>query len=171
MNEMTLPSRFEIRALAVRIRPHHLSITEAPHSIESLQVNGEDTFYFSETWRPEWGSNPRSRLFKQAASKQAALTNAPGPPPKISANLRRYTGFQPNSTRPPLTRSPGHIEKGDTRIFLWKPNSGSAGLQRGTHSWPARQSGALPKHHVPSALLLVVIDASVYNYTSNRLRF
>ena len=33
-------------------------------------------------------------------------------------NCRRYTGFNLNSTRPPLTGSPSHVKKGETRIFL-----------------------------------------------------
>ena len=36
MNEM--PSRLEIRALAVWGRARYLSVTEAPHNIESLQI-------------------------------------------------------------------------------------------------------------------------------------
>ena len=39
-------------------------VTVAPHNIESLRVSGEETFCFFETWRPEWGSNPRSRTFQ-----------------------------------------------------------------------------------------------------------
>ena len=35
---------FEIRALAVRGRARYLSVTEAPHNIESLRVRGEETF-------------------------------------------------------------------------------------------------------------------------------
>ena len=36
---------FEIRALAVWGRARYLSVTEAPHNIESLGVKGEETFY------------------------------------------------------------------------------------------------------------------------------
>ena len=35
---------------------------------------GKNIFFF-ETWMPEWGSNPQSRI-----TKQAALTTAPRPP-------------------------------------------------------------------------------------------
>ena len=46
---------FEIRA------EHATSlVTEALHNIESLRVCGEEIFCFFETWRPAWGSNPRS---------------------------------------------------------------------------------------------------------------
>ena len=48
-----------------------------------------------------------------------------------------------NSTRPPLTWSPSPIEKGETKLLLWKPHTGTAGLETGTHAWLARQSGAL----------------------------
>ena len=34
----------EIRALAVRDRARHLSVTEVPHNIESLRVSEEETF-------------------------------------------------------------------------------------------------------------------------------
>ena len=64
-------------------------------------------------------------------------------------NLRRYTGLNLIMTRPPLTWSPSHIEKGGTRIFLWKPHTGTAGFEPGRmHDW--RVSRALyPLHHVP----------------------
>ena len=51
----------EIRALVVWGQARYLSVTKAPHNIESLRVSGEETFCFSETWKPEWGSNPRSQ--------------------------------------------------------------------------------------------------------------
>ena len=51
---------FEIRALAVWSRARYVSVTEA------LGVSGEETFCFFETWRPEWGSNPRSPTFQAA---------------------------------------------------------------------------------------------------------
>ena len=53
---------YEIRALAVWGRARYLSFTEAPNNIESLRVSREETFSFFETWRPEWGSNPRLAL-------------------------------------------------------------------------------------------------------------
>ena len=37
-------------------------------------------------------------------------------------NLRQYTGFNLNSTRPPLTWSPSYIENGETRILMWQPS-------------------------------------------------
>ena len=66
-------------------------------------------------------------------------------------NLRRYTGLNLNSTRPPLTWSPSHIEKGETMLFLWKPYTETAGFEPGTHAWLARQLGALAI--APSPLL------------------
>ena len=59
-------------------------------------------------------------------------------------NYRRYTGLNPNSTRLPSTWSPSHMEKGETGIFLWKPHTGSVGLEPRMHAWLVRQSSALP---------------------------
>ena len=42
---------------------------------------------------------------------------------------------------PPLTRSPSHIERGQTRIFTRKSHTCWAGFEPGTH--------ALPRRHVP----------------------
>ena len=69
MNEMTLPSDtgFEIWALAVWGRGRYLSVTEALQNNKSSQVSGEETFCFFETWRPEWGSNPRSPTFQEGS--------------------------------------------------------------------------------------------------------
>ena len=64
---------FEIRALAVWGRAHHLSVTEVPHNIESLRVSGEETFCHFETWRPEWGLNPRSKPFQAGSFNHWAL--------------------------------------------------------------------------------------------------
>ena len=66
INEMQFPpdTKFEIRALAGGGRARYLSITETPHNIKSLWVSGEETFCFLGTWRPEWGSNPRSLTFQ-----------------------------------------------------------------------------------------------------------
>ena len=47
MNEMTLPSRHKIRALAVRGRAHYLSVTEvteAPHNIYEW-AGGQSVLY------------------------------------------------------------------------------------------------------------------------------
>ena len=63
---------FEIRAC-------YLSVTEAPHNIESLQVSEIKTFCFFGTW--EGWSVVRTRDFR--LSTQAALTTAPGPPPEL----------------------------------------------------------------------------------------
>ena len=98
-----------------------------------------------------WGGHPSSRSQKLEGhsgawtselrfSKQTALATAPGYPP---------TGSNPNSTSPPLKRSPSHTEKGETRIFLWKIQAGSEGFEPWTHVWLGRQSGVLPKRHVP----------------------
>ena len=82
-NQLILPSYFpysfeapdtgfEVRALAVWGRARYLSVTAAPHNIESLRVSGKKTFCFLETWRPEWVRTRDLRL-----SEQAALTTAP----------------------------------------------------------------------------------------------
>ena len=49
MNEMTLPSRHRIRALAVQGRARYHLVTEAPINIESSRVSGEEIFCFFET--------------------------------------------------------------------------------------------------------------------------
>ena len=65
----------------------YLSVTDAPQNIESLQVSRKETFCFFDTWRPEWGSNPRSPTFKQAN-----LTTAPGPPPFVVPVTFEFNG-------------------------------------------------------------------------------
>ena len=55
---------FDIWVLVVRGRARYVSVTEAPHNIDFLGVNGEEIFYFFETWRPEWVSNPWSSTFQ-----------------------------------------------------------------------------------------------------------
>ena len=42
----------------------YFSVTEVPYKIESLRVSEEETFCFFETWRPAWGSSPRSPTFQ-----------------------------------------------------------------------------------------------------------
>ena len=56
---------FEIRVVAAWER--YLSLKEAPYNDEFLRVNGEETFYFFETWQ----------IRDLRLSKQAALTTAP----------------------------------------------------------------------------------------------
>ena len=58
-------------------RARYLSVTEIPHNINSLQVRGEETFHFFETWKPERGLNDHRQ------SKQAAFT---GPRPMNQPN-------------------------------------------------------------------------------------
>ena len=60
---------FEIRVLAVWGRARYLSVTEASHNIESLRMSGE-FFCFFKTWRPEWGSKPRSPTFQAGRFNQ-----------------------------------------------------------------------------------------------------
>ena len=55
---------FEIRVLTVWGRARYLSVTDAPHNIESLRINREETFCFFKTWMSEWGSNPRCPTFQ-----------------------------------------------------------------------------------------------------------
>ena len=62
---MTLPSPDTwFKTLAVWSRAHHLSVTEALQNIKYLRLSGEVTVCSFETWRPEWGSNPRSPTFQ-----------------------------------------------------------------------------------------------------------
>ena len=75
---------FDIWALVVWGPARYLLDTEVPHNLESLRVSGEETFCFFETWRPDWGSSPRS-----PTSKQAALPTAPGPSHKFSNEVKR----------------------------------------------------------------------------------
>ena len=46
------------------------------HNIESLRVSGEETFCFFETWRPEWGSKPRSLTFQAGSFNHRTRTPA-----------------------------------------------------------------------------------------------
>ena len=75
---------FEIRVLAVWGRPRYLSITEAPLNIE---VNGDETFRFFETWRLEWGPNSRSPTFQAGScnrrTRAPALSIMLGSPSKL----------------------------------------------------------------------------------------
>ena len=45
MNEMTLPTEFEIQALAVLGRARYLSVTGATHNIQSSRVSGDETIW------------------------------------------------------------------------------------------------------------------------------
>ena len=47
---------FEIRTLAIWGRARYLSVTGAPHNVDSLRVSREETFCFFETWMPKRGS-------------------------------------------------------------------------------------------------------------------
>ena len=57
-------TKFDIRALAVWGWARYLSVSEAPHNIESLRVSGQEKLCLFETLRPEWGSNPQPPTFK-----------------------------------------------------------------------------------------------------------
>ena len=59
-----LDTGFEIRALAIWGWTPHLSVAERPHNVISSRMSREEIFCFFETWRPEWGSNPRSLTFQ-----------------------------------------------------------------------------------------------------------
>ena len=49
---------------------------------------------------------------------------------------RRHTGINLNSTRPSSTWSPSHIERRETRIFLWKPTLDQrSSNQRRIYDW------------------------------------
>ena len=62
----------EIWALAVWGRARYLSVTEAPHNIESLQMSGEGTFCYALKLKGQNGVRTRDLLL----SKPAALTTA-----------------------------------------------------------------------------------------------
>ena len=52
-----------------------------------------------------------------------------------------HTGFNLNSTGLPLAWLPSHIEKGDTRLFLWQTHAGSPGSNTGRmHDWRGSQT-------------------------------
>ena len=89
MNEMTLPSRHRIRnSIAGGLRPralplgNHRSPPPPPHNIEFLRVGGVET---SVSLNPECQSGGRTRGLQ--LSKQAALTNAPGPAHQLEERL------------------------------------------------------------------------------------
>ena len=58
----------------------YLSVTEAPHNIESLRMSRGKTFSFFETWMPEWGWNPRSPTLQAGSFNQC-------PPPPCKENI------------------------------------------------------------------------------------
>ena len=95
MNEMTLPSRHRIRALAVWGRARYFSVTEAPTNIEYLRVSGEETFCFFENWMPERGSKPRSPTF-QAGSFNHCTSPHPLPRPAVCERTFPSTKLWPN---------------------------------------------------------------------------
>ena len=57
-------TRLEIRTLAVWGRARYVSVTEAPHNIESLRVSVEEAFRFFKIWMPERVTNPQSATFQ-----------------------------------------------------------------------------------------------------------
>ena len=67
---------FDIRALAVWSRVRYLSVTQASLNIESLRVNGGETFSISLKLEDQSGVRARDLRL----SKQAASTTAPWPP-------------------------------------------------------------------------------------------
>ena len=56
----TQDSKFEPWRFATETLPLGHGVTNS----ESLRVSGEETFCPFETWRPKWGSNPRSATFQ-----------------------------------------------------------------------------------------------------------
>ena len=81
---------FEIWALIVWSRARYLSVTEAPHNIESSRVSGKETFCFLKL---EGQCGVRARDLR--LPKQAALTTAPGPwltPPPYIVDMSVFTG-------------------------------------------------------------------------------
>ena len=76
-DEMTLPSRHRIiNSRPGGLRPSTLPLGHGGSSnIESSRMSGEETSCFFETWRPEWGLNPRSPTFQAGSSNPC--TRAP----------------------------------------------------------------------------------------------
>ena len=79
---------FEIRALTVWGRARYLSVTEAPHNIQSLSVSREETFCFFETCQIG------GRTHDLRLSKQAASTAGPGPLPFYTRNKKDSEGLK-----------------------------------------------------------------------------
>ena len=79
MNEVTLPSRHQIRNLGPSgLRPSTSSLGH--RGIKSLQVSEEVAIFLKLEY--QWGHEPATSDFpRNIFSKQAVLTTAPGPPP------------------------------------------------------------------------------------------
>ena len=77
MNRMTLPSSLKIRSLAVWGRARYLSVTKAPHNIESLQVStaGKKLLFLWNLNARRSQSGVRTRDFR--LYKQVALSTTP----------------------------------------------------------------------------------------------
>ena len=64
------------------------------YNIESLWVSGEETFCFFETWKPEWGSNPRSPTFQAGSFNHCTIGRRPWP-----ANRTEYIRWDRDNIR------------------------------------------------------------------------
>ena len=86
---------FEVRALAVWGRVLYLSVTEAPHNIESLRVSGEETFCFFETWRQEVACSASDRQglnFEFCVWRAVSSHSSHHPQEVLQAHWRLPTG-------------------------------------------------------------------------------
>ena len=130
---------FEIRALAVWGRARYLSVTEAPHNIESVRLSGKETF----SLKLECQSGDWTRDFR--LSKQATLTTAPGPPPLqcVKTWAKRSVGIA--GWRPVLVLAGG--------VFCWHSrvnefvSIGAGWIERGARSTEGKQEGKQVLHN------------------------
>ena len=83
MNEMTLPSRHKIRHSSPGgLRSSTLPFCHGGSPQYSIFTSKrEETFYFFETWRPEWGSTPRSTTFQAGSCNHCTMS-----PPRWNTN-------------------------------------------------------------------------------------
>ena len=117
MNEMTLSSRDRLRNSSPGgLRPaRYLSVTEAPHNIESLRVSRKEAL----SLLLERQSGVRTRDLRLV--KQAALTNAPGPPLFMRNNTqscvaRGWVESLQNDNQHPFGQSCMPINNGSDRL-------------------------------------------------------
>ena len=89
-------TRFEIRALAVWGRTRYLSVTEAPHNIQSHEWAGKKHFI---SLKPEWCSSPRSSTFQAGSFNQCTRAPRPYDHNACSQQLIREDGW-PNVDLP-----------------------------------------------------------------------
>ena len=109
MNKMTLPSRHRIRN-SVWGRAGYLSVIEAPHKTESLQVSG---YMFLWNLNTRAGTNPRSPTFQTGSFTHC--TRAPIP-------ITPITGIKDDAEFPPNDPSSKALHVHCHRKKNWKQN-------------------------------------------------